>query len=138
MRLARLVPTLVVSALVFAAPSLRAQTLSDSADAALRAQIKSDLRNLVTAQEAYYAGHSAYAPAMDGLSFRASNGDQVSLTVTQNNSWAAVATHPSRPGKSCVVYVNVAAKYQPKTMQSKLTGGDGQPVCDGDPPPSSF
>ena len=136
MRFIRLVPVLVIPA-VMLGTSLRAQDAApDTTNLALRTRLKSDLRNLVTAQEAYYAGHSAYAPSLDGLAFRASTGSQIALTATQNNAWGAMATDPTWPGKSCVVYVNLAEKYRPKTAQNKYSGGDGQVVCDGDPQPT--
>src|SRR5438105_9390590 len=130
--------TLALVALILAASVARAQgTASAGADPELatRTRLKSDLRNLVTAQEAYYADHSSYADQIDNLKFKPSNGSQVSLVATQNNAWAAVASDPSWPGKSCVIYINLAEKYRPKTAQEKLVGtnkDEGKPMCDGD------
>jgi hypothetical protein len=119
------------------APVLRAQSTStDDAEKAVRTKLKSDLRNLVTAQEAYYADHSAYADVMDNLKFRPSSGVQISLTATQNNAWAAVATDVSLPGRSCVIFINLAEQYRPKTSQEKrVANTEGAPLCDGDPTP---
>ncbi len=116
------------------------QTPADQpdADAAIRSKLKSDLRNLVVAQESYFAGHSAYADLIGNLSYRPSDGSQVSLVATQNNAWAAVASNPSWPGKSCVIFINLADKYRPKTAQEKRVGetsDEGKPMCDGDPKP---
>jgi len=138
MLLSRLSSAVLVAA-AFAAPALHAQaSTQDDAEKAIRTKLKSDLRNLVTAQEAYYADHSAYADVIDNLKFRPSAGSNVSLTATQNNSWGAVATDPSMPGKSCVIYVNLAEQYRPKTLQEKRVGTNGEegaPICDGDPKP---
>jgi len=138
MRSSRLLSAVLLAA-GFTAPALRAQTTSqDDAEKAARSKLKSDLRNLVTAQEAYYADHSAYADVFDNLKFRPSTGVQISLTATQNNAWAAVATDASMPGKSCVIYINLAEQYRPKTMQEKRSGNnkeEGAPICDGDPKP---
>ena len=129
----------VLLAALLAAPGLHAQTPTlDDAEKAIRTKLKSDLRNLVTAQEAYYADHSAYADQLDNLKYRPSTGTQVSLTATQNNSWGAMATDPSLPGKSCVIYVNLAEQYRPKTLQEKRVATnkeEGAPICDGDPKP---
>jgi hypothetical protein len=137
MRVSRL--TLLVALAVLIAPTLRAQaTTSDDAEKAIRTKLKSDLRNLVTAQEAYYADHSAYADQIDNLKFRPSSGSHVSLTATQNNAWAAMATDSSLPGRSCVIYVNLAEQYRPKTLQEKrvaTNSEEGAPICDGDPKP---
>lgn len=126
---------LAVALLAASAGVARAQ--SDSLDAALamRARLKSDLRNLIVAQEAYYADHSSYADDITQLKFRASTGSQVRLVVTQNGAWAAVATDENTPGKSCTVWINLAEKYRPATMHDKYTGNEGSPTCDGDPAP---
>lgn len=112
-----------------------AQSDTAAANAAMRTRLKSDLRNLVTAQEAYYADHSSYADEIDRLRFRASSGSQVRLVVTQNSGWAAVATDDATAGRSCAIWINVEQKLRPATMRDKYTGTEGQPVCDGDPAP---
>jgi hypothetical protein len=137
MRLSRLLVPIVLAVVV--APAIRAQTADQSdADNAIRAKLKSDLRNLVTSQEAYYASHNAYADVLGNLTFRPSSGTEVSLVATQNNAWAAVASDPAWPGKSCVIFINLAEKYRPKTLQEKRAGEtneEGRPLCDGDPKP---
>lgn len=129
---------LALSILSLAAHGLSAQAADPASDAerASRTKLKTDLRNLVTAQEAYYAGHNAYADQVDNLAFKPSSGSQVSLVATQNNAWAAVAVDASMPGRSCVIFINLAEKYRPKTMQEKRSAeSEGAPLCDGDPKP---
>jgi Tfp pilus assembly protein PilE len=126
----------VVPLVLFASASLRAQAVAGDAEQAIRTRLKSDLRNLVVAQEKYFAEHSTYADQIDALAYRASQGAQVSLVATQNNAWAAVATDASAPGKSCTIFINLAEKYRPKTAQEKRPGVvEGAPLCDGDPKP---
>jgi hypothetical protein len=129
-----------VPLVLFAASGLRAQDTATEAERATRTKLKSDLRNLVTAQEKYYADHSTYADQMDALAFRPSEGTQVSLVATQNNAWAAVATEVGNPARSCVIYINLAEKYRPGTAQEKrvpTNKEEGAPICDGDPKPES-
>lgn len=135
MPLSRLLTTFALAAAL--APALHAQTQTpEAADAAIRTRLKSDLRNLVVAQESYFASHNAYADILANLAYRPSTGSDVSLVATQNNSWGAVATDASWPGKSCIIFINLAEKYRPKTMQEKRggeTSDEGRPMCDGDP-----
>jgi hypothetical protein len=135
MRLSNLLAAAALTVII--APGIRAQSADpDEADQAVRTRLKTDLRNLVTAQESYYASHSAYADILGNLAFRPSNGSEVTLVATQNNAWAAVASDPSWPGKSCVIFINLAEKYRPKTLQEKRAGetnDEGRPLCDGDP-----
>jgi Tfp pilus assembly protein PilE len=128
---------LALSILTLAARGLSAQAADQaSIEQASRTKLKSDLRNLVTAQEAYFADHSSYADVIDNLKFRPSAGSQVSFVATQNNAWAAVAVDASMPGRSCVIFINLAEKYRPKTMQEKRSAeSEGFPLCDGDPKP---
>jgi hypothetical protein len=128
----------VVPLVLFASASLRAQAVAGDAEQAIRTRLKSDLRNLVVAQEKYFAEHSTYADQIDGLAYHPSSGAQVSLVATQNNAWAAVASDVSAPGKTCVIYINLAEKYRPKTAQDKrlpTVKEEGAPICDGDPKP---
>jgi len=132
------IPSKLVAVLLLAVSAAGAHAQTDSSstgDLAVRTRLKSDLRNLVVAQEAYYADHSSYADEITQLRFRASTGSQVRLVVTQNAAWAAVASDENTPGKSCTIWINLAEKYRPATLHDKYTGTEGQPVCDGDPAP---
>jgi hypothetical protein len=123
----------VVPALMVAARTVRAQESSapnpqDVAKAAVT-QMKSDLRNLITAQEAYYADHSAYASAATDLKFRPSENVSVRLTATQNNAWAGEARSALLPNVACVVWINLAEKNRPKVGGKLLEQREGEPAC---------
>lgn len=62
-------------------------------DQAFRGAMKSDLRNLVTAQEAYFADHSRFAATLDSLLYESSLNVTVSLIHTDSLSWAAEASY---------------------------------------------
>ena len=71
------------------------------------ASMKSDLRNLVTAQEAYFSdNNSTYANSMTTLStaFRASSGVTVTIGSVTNTGWSATATHAST-STTCTITV---------------------------------
>ena len=127
----RLRTLLVAPALLLGAQAVRAQesTSQQDFDRAALIAMKSDLRNLVTAQEAYFADHSAYASSMDGLKFRNSQNVTVRLTVTQNNGWAAETRSSLLPNVACTVYVNLKEKDRPK-MKSGFQAAEGEPVCE--------
>jgi hypothetical protein len=81
--------------------------------------MKSDLRNLITAQEAYFSdNNSSYAAgtANLGTNYKASSGITVTITSMTNTGWAATATSVSTA----------------KTCNITLGGGstnEGDPVC---------
>jgi hypothetical protein len=124
---------MIAPALLLAAQAVRAQdtqpSTQDQEKAALIA-MKSDLRNLVTAQEAYYADHSAYSSDIASLKFRDSQNVSVRLTATQNNAWAAEARSALLPNVACTIFVNLAEQYRPKVGGKLIPGQqEGEPAC---------
>jgi hypothetical protein len=125
MRLARM---LALAGLLAAPTVLCAQTAEQDSVKSALIQMKSDLRNLVVAQEAYYADHSAYAAEVEGLKFRPSTAVTVTLTATQNNAWAGEARSALLPGVVCGIYVNLAEQYRPK-VSVQTHASEGEPTC---------
>src|SRR5947209_1593991 len=125
MRLTRTFSVVLLFAPALVVTQLHAQALSDTADASARARLRRDLKILVNAQETYYASRNQYAASVDRLDYRPSEGATVSLTVAHDNGWAGVATLPTRPGKTCVIWVNLPAADQPKTARDKRTASEG-------------
>ena len=125
MRLARAV---FVAAILSAPSVLCAQSADQDSVRTAMIQMKSDLRNLVVAQEAYFHDHSAYAANMDGLNFRHSAGVTVTLTATQNNAWAAEAHSAVIPNWVCGIYINLAEQYRPK-VSVETKAAEGEPRC---------
>ena len=82
-------------------------------------QMKSDLRNLITAQEAYFSDHeSVYASELEamGTNFRASSGVTVKIISVTSTGWSATATNESSP-VTCRIELGGTATTQ------------GEPVC---------
>jgi prepilin-type N-terminal cleavage/methylation domain-containing protein len=90
------------------------------------ATMKSDLRNLMNAQESYLAGNNTYydgpVPAA-GTAFAASSGVTISLVDVTASGWAASATHAATPDWTCAVFVGSAAPLAPATVEGRV-------VCD--------
>jgi hypothetical protein len=131
------VPALVLTAAVVGTvPQLLAQ--SDPS-----ALLKSQLRNLVTAQEAYWADHGTYTTDVSALGMykRRQAGatptpaDSLWVQVVQagGRSWWGRASHRAFRGKSCVVYVGTVEDFTapPATDAAKArTQNEGEPLCD--------
>lgn len=78
---------------------------SSTRDLALQAAMKSDLRNLVTAEESYFLDHDTYTSALAELSaFQATSGVVVSINEATTGGWSATASHPGA-SKHCYLYV---------------------------------
>ena len=73
------------------------------------AAMKSDLNNLASQQEIYYADASAYSTSTTDLSFTSSAGVTVALAAT-SSGWSASAVHAALgTTEGCVIYVGTAA-----------------------------
>lgn len=118
-----------------AAQAVGASTVPTAADSARAfvASARSDLRNLVVAQEAYYAVNARYAPTMEALTgYRPSRGNVIKLVHAQNDGWAASLTSANLTG-SCTIWVNVPEDRRAGTEREKRLGDEGEPVCDVQP-----
>lgn len=81
--------------------------------------MKSDLRNLATAQEMYSGEWTTYATnaAALGTTYRTSPGVTLGTITVTTSGWAASATYPGGTTKSCQITVGSGTR-------------DGEPVCD--------
>ena len=87
------------------------------------ATLRSDLRNLVTAQEAYFADHVTYAGSLRQLqSYRASPGVTVVILTSSDSSHSEIAISDKVPGLVCTIFVGNA----PKPFG---VGKEGAPAC---------
>ena len=84
------------------------------------AALKSDIRNLATAQEAYFYDYAAYATAVSQLSFASSPG--VVLTIVQGTSsgWSAQATHPASFPLTCALFQGNVPAATPATVEGLI------------------
>jgi len=60
---------------------------------AYEAAMRSDLRNLATAQEMYFTGHASYSPSLQALTYSASPGVRLEIIAASSTGWRAVARH---------------------------------------------
>jgi hypothetical protein len=90
---------------------------------AYQAAMKSDLRNLVTAEEAHFADNMSYTEALDDLYFTPSSGVSIeNLVVAEDgNGWSAIARH-EQSSVTCAIYVGSG---EPPMEDMR----EGVPVC---------
>jgi hypothetical protein len=96
---------LVLTALLAPFGAVVAQEVRPDSVAIARARVAmtADLRNLGTAQEAFFSDRSTYTAARTDLaqSYRTSDGVSVALLTASNTSHSAIATHRDTPGLVC-------------------------------------
>jgi len=114
-----LIELLIVVVIIGILAAIAIPKFANTKEKAYIASMKSDLRNLVTAQEAYLSdNNSVYAATTTamGTSYRASTGVTVALGSVTATGWAATATHGSTT-KTCTI-----------TLGSGATN-EGEPIC---------
>lgn len=113
---------------------LAAQQVASPAAPAARPAVASgasDLRNLVTAQEAYFAEHGRYAGDLATTQFRASSGNTGRLVRAESNRYGAELTSTGFEG-SCVIHIGLGSTELPRTAKERKAFPEGEPACDGD------
>jgi type IV pilus assembly protein PilA len=85
--------------------------------------MKSDLRNLVTAEEAFFADSSKYTSTVTQLKFQNSTGVGSPAVVTGAGFWTATNTHTQLTGTQCGIGINTTNPL------SGVVAAEGEPVC---------
>ena len=85
------------------------------------AALRTDLRNLVTAEESFFYSNNHYTAALDSLNFRGSPGVVVTVSEATLQGWSASTTHPESYPLMCAIYTGTAAPLPPATSESLIT-----------------
>ena len=84
--------------------------------------MKSDLRNLVSAEESYFSDSAAYTSNLTLVGFKQSTGVNTPSLNIGAGYWSATVTHTQLVGISCGIAVNT-------TNPVVSTAGEGEPAC---------
>jgi prepilin-type N-terminal cleavage/methylation domain-containing protein len=84
------------------------------------AALKSDLRNLATAQEAYFYDNTLYASSISQLSFNNSPGVVISIIQATGSGWSASATHPASYPLTCALFQGNVPAATPATVEGLI------------------
>lgn len=84
------------------------------------AALKSDLRNLAVAEEAYFFQNNSYTTVFNSLSLRSSNGVVLSIREAGPIGFSAIATHPSSYPLTCAIYVGLVTALPPAVSEGVI------------------
>jgi len=125
-----LIELLIVVVIIGILAAIAIPKFANTKTKAYQTAMKSDLRNLVTAEEAFFSDSGHYKPYTNMgtsgdtlLHFKPSTGVSDPAITTSAGAWYATVSHSQIPAPfSCSIGVNTA-----NTLVS--TAGDGEPVC---------
>jgi len=117
-----LIELLIVVVVIGIIVAIAVPRLRDTKGKANSATIRSDLRNLVTAEEAYYYDNSEYTDNVSQLKYTPSNGVTLVSLAKTAGGWSAVATHPAAYPLVCALYVGDAAPPDPAAEREGVSG----------------
>ncbi|HKV73646.1 MAG TPA: prepilin-type N-terminal cleavage/methylation domain-containing protein [Gemmatimonadales bacterium] len=87
------------------------------------AVMRSDLRNLATAQEAYVADNNTYFSGSvpnTALIYNPSSGVTVTITEGTPAGWAATAAYPAGTTRTCAVFYGSATAPPPSSVEGQV------------------
>ena len=101
-----LISMVIISVLV----GLAIPQMGSTRERSYRATMKHDLKNLATAEEAYFTDHQTYAPSISQLmsGFRLSQHVAVVIDSSTATGWGATATH-ALTSSTCSIVVSQGA-----------------------------
>ena len=113
-----LIELLIVVVIIGILAAIAIPKFANTKEKAYIAAMKSDLRNLVTAEEAFFSDSVKYTSDPTQLNFRPSTG--VTVTVTSGGTgtaWSASSLHTALGTRSCWIAVGQGAT------------SEGEPIC---------
>ena len=114
-----LIELLIVVVIIGILAAIAIPKFSATREKAYFAAMKSDMKNLASQQEIYYADNYAYTSSKTSLTFVASSGETVGIAAS-SSGWSATATHSALGAtQGCAIYYGTAtAPTSPATPSS--------------------
>ncbi|NJD18670.1 MAG: prepilin-type N-terminal cleavage/methylation domain-containing protein [Gemmatimonadetes bacterium] len=121
-----LIELLIVVVIIGILAAIAIPKFSATREKAYFAAMKSDLKNLASQQEIYYADNYSYTANETDLAF--TNSEGVTVTIAASTSgWAASATHSALGGsEGCAIYYGTATA---PTVGSATPSAPGEVAC---------
>jgi type IV pilus assembly protein PilA len=99
-----LIELLIVVVVIGILAAIAIPKFANTKEKAYVAAMKSDLRNLLAAEEAYYSDYFAYTTDKAALNYTESSGVSVTISYNRGQGWRATATH-SGTARTCRIAI---------------------------------
>ena len=116
-----LIELLIVVVIIGILASIAIPKFANTKQKAYVAQMKSDLKNLATAEEAFFYDSAFYTTSLPALNnFRSSTGVTLNVLQATPGGWSARASH-AQTSRQCVLFQGNATPVAPATMEGRIT-----------------
>jgi len=120
-----LIELLIVVVIIGILAAIAIPKFSATREKAYFAAMKSDLKNLASQQEIYYADTYGYTDDQTLLGFVDSEGVTVTITTPSTSGWAATATHAALGATlGCAIYYGGGTPPSGFGMTAATVGGE--------------
>jgi len=117
-----LIELLIVVVIIGILAAIGVPKFANSKSKAYVTAMKSDLRNLLNAEESVFSDSARYTSNLTSLNFKASTGVNQPSITTYAGAWTATNNHTQLLGITCGVGVNTTNPTVP-------AAGEGEPAC---------
>jgi prepilin-type N-terminal cleavage/methylation domain-containing protein len=115
-----LIELLIVVVIIGILASIAIPKFINTKEKSYVAQMKSDLRNLATAEEAFFYDSTKYTSSLAALN-NFSPSAAVTLTITASpGGWNAMAAHAQTP-RRCYLFAGAGPPIPPATVEGRIT-----------------
>ena len=115
-----LIELLIVVVIIGILAAIAIPKFGSTKEKAYIASMKADLRNLVTAEESYFADNVTYTSTIANLAYSQSAGNTVTIGAATGTGWNATAKNNGTT-TTCGIYVGNAA--------APIPANEGEPKC---------
>jgi prepilin-type N-terminal cleavage/methylation domain-containing protein len=116
-----LIELLVVVVIIGVLAAIAIPKFQSTKGKANAATLKADLRNLATAQEAFYYDNNVYTSNLASLNVSLSTGVTVTWGTVNGVGWAAKLTHPLAAPIECAMFLGGVPPLAPAASEGMLT-----------------
>ena len=113
-----LIELLIVVVIIGILASIAIPKFANTKGRAFITTMKSDLRNLATAEESYYYSNNVYTTDLVAAGFTGTTGVTITIPEATAAGWSAVATHPQAPVTNCAVFYGAASPVGSATKEA--------------------
>ena len=115
-----MIELLIVLVIIGVLAMIAIPRFQDMRGKANEAALKSDLRNLYTAEDGYLFDHDAYTSSAAALNFTPSPGIVLTITAATASGWSATVSHPPTFPEVCGIFVGNVLAQPPATVEGLI------------------